>query len=121
MTINDRIFELVKKRKITQAQLANALAITQSTVATWKQRGTIPPMSYTFKLAEILDTSAEYLITGEEPAKEHYSEDERSLVATYRKTNQPGRLRILEYAKDMAQLHPDQGQDQESLSISKIS
>lgn len=121
MTITERLFQEMEKKGVKQKKIAEKLGIRQGVVANWKMRGTTPPLEYALELAKILDTSIEYLITGEEPIREYYSEDERSLITTYRKTDQPGRLRILEYAKDMAQLHPDQGQDQESLSISKIS
>lgn len=120
MTVNERIFELMKKQRITQSQLADALQTTQSTIANWKQRGTIPPMNYACKLAEILDTSVEYLVTGQAPEEEYYTDDERKLISVYRGTNETGKLRIVEYAREMNQLHPEQ-EDLEELSASKIS
>ena len=94
MTVNERIFRLMKENRITQTQLADALQITQSTIATWKQRGTIPPMNYALKLAEVLDTSVEYLITGQAPEEEYYTDDERKLITVSRGTNETGKQRI---------------------------
>lgn len=84
MKISERIFELMKAKKITQAELAEALGITQPSVGNWKTRGTTPPMEYLPTICEVLGVSWEYLITGEE-TKQHITSEELYLVEQYRK------------------------------------
>lgn len=96
MKISERIFELMKAKKITQAELAEALGITQPSVGNWKTRGTTPPMEYLPKICEVLDVSWEYLITGKEE-ENHYTPDEKYLVEQYRKVKPEGQKNILKY------------------------
>lgn len=96
MKISERLFTLMKAKKITQAELAEALGITQPSVGNWKTRGTTPPMEYLPTICEVLDISWEYLITGEEHTQ-HYTLDERRLIEQYRNTAPDGQTRIREY------------------------
>ncbi len=121
MTISERIFEEMKKKKITQQALANALGTKQSTVASWKRLGTQPSSNLIIPISKILDVSIEYLLIGQESEREYYTEDERKLITVYRGTNETGKLRIVEYAREMNQLHPEQEEGQQNLSASKIS
>lgn len=73
------------------------------------------------KISEILNISIEYLLTGEETKQEHYTKEELKLTQIYRTTSPIGRQRIIEYASEMQKLHPEQEEDQENLSTSKIS
>lgn len=63
-SVVDRIFGTMKKKKITQQQLADYLEIGQSTVATWKKRDCPPPINFLTKIAELLNVSIDYLATG---------------------------------------------------------
>lgn len=121
MTISERIFDILKEKKITQTQLANALSTKQSTIASWKKQGSQPSSTLIVDIAKTLDVSIEYLLTGEESKQEHYTKEEQRLTCIYRATNPIGRQRIMEYASEMKKLHPEQEEDQENLSTSKIS
>lgn len=96
MKISERIFEIMKQKKITQAELAEALGITQPSVGNWKIRGTTPPMEYLPTICEVLEVSWEYLITGTE-SKEYFSPEEKKLIEQFRKVKPEGQINILRY------------------------
>lgn len=112
MTISERMFQVMKQKKITQEKLAESLGTKQSSVTNWKSRGTTPPMEYLPKICEVLDISWEYLITGEN-RQPHYTADERQLVTEYRKCNEVGKERIREYTQAMQAVHPERESETE--------
>ncbi len=84
-TIVGRIFELMKEKKITQQQLADKLGIGQSTVANWKKRECPPPINFISEIADTLDVSIDYLVTGSyNPTKRTITDDEWFLIRHYR-------------------------------------
>ena len=93
MDINERLFSTMKQRKITQEQLANALNTTQSVIAGWKNRGTVPSIEYLPTICEVLGVSWEYLVTGEE-TEQHFTTEEVYLVEQYRKVLPEGQKEI---------------------------
>lgn len=105
MNLTEHLFLTMKEKKITQDKLAKALNITQSTIATWKQRGTMPPTEFIPKICEILGVSYEYILTGQEN-KAAYTREENDLIKKYRKANDTGRKKIMEYAEEMKNVYP---------------
>lgn len=63
-TIGDRIKEKRKEKGLTQLDLATRLNITDRAVSKWEQNEGNPDFSLLANLAEILDVSLDYLITG---------------------------------------------------------
>ena len=57
-----RIKELRKKRNLTQTKLAEMLNVSRTTVTMWETGGHGPDIDTLKKLAEILDTSVDYLV-----------------------------------------------------------
>lgn len=51
-----------KKKQITQLKLANSLDVDQSTVSKWEKGKSLPNLTTTKKLAEVLDCKIEDLI-----------------------------------------------------------
>ena len=96
MKISERIFELMKAKKITQAELAEALGITQPSVGNWKTRGTTPPMEYLPTICEVLGVSWEYLVTGEE-TQQHFTTEEKHLVEQFRKVLPEGQKDVFDF------------------------
>lgn len=64
MSIGERITELRKQNNISQVQLAKALGISRQAVSKWENDQAIPDMLRLIRLADLLDTDTEYLITG---------------------------------------------------------
>ncbi len=70
---------LIEKQGMSQAALSKAIGKERSQVNTWSKRGTVPPADYALKIAEILDVSLRYLVTGEEEARPILSKKEKKL------------------------------------------
>lgn len=62
----DRIDELLKNKGLNRNDLNNAIKLQKNTIAQWKIRETIPSADIAVKIAQFLNTSVEYLVTGEE-------------------------------------------------------
>ena len=54
------------------SQLCEYLNINTSTMANWKTRNTDPPAKYIVGIAQFLNVSVEYILTGEECQKNNY-------------------------------------------------
>lgn len=64
----DRIFELVPQKYREQKDFADAIGEPASRVSEWKSRKSASYVKRIDKIAEALDTSVEYLLSGKEPA-----------------------------------------------------
>ena len=64
----DRIFEKVKEKYVEQKDFAKDIGTSPSKVSEWKRRKSASYVKYIDKIAEALDTSVEYLLSGKEPA-----------------------------------------------------
>lgn len=67
MTISERIFDLLKKQRKKQGDLARALGVRPTTVSEWNTGKREPSGLLYEKIAEYFDVSLDYLITGNEP------------------------------------------------------
>jgi DNA-binding XRE family transcriptional regulator len=63
---NKRLYKTRRNALITQQSLANSLGISQSAVGEWESGRSHPKRERIETIAEILDTTPEYLLTGEE-------------------------------------------------------
>jgi transcriptional regulator with XRE-family HTH domain len=64
MTISERIFDLLKKQRKKQGDLARALGVRPTTVSEWNTGKREPSGSLYEKIAEYFGVSLDYLITG---------------------------------------------------------
>ncbi len=64
MSIGERIISLRKARNISQSQLAGLLDVSRQAVSKWENDLTAPDTLNLIRLADALDTDAEYLATG---------------------------------------------------------
>lgn len=63
----DRIFALLEMKDIEQKAFASEIGTTSSRVSEWKKRNSQSYQKYLPKIAEVLDTTVDYLLTGEVP------------------------------------------------------
>ena len=64
----DRLFELVPQKYREQKDFAAAIGEPASRVSEWKNRKSASYVKCIAKIAEALDTSVEYLLSGKDPA-----------------------------------------------------
>lgn len=80
MDIVDRIFELADAKFGEQQKFAHAMHTTPSVISAWRMRKSTSYNKRITQIADVLDTSVEYLLTGEErmpadrPANGHEEE-----------------------------------------------
>ena len=66
MTISQRIFEELKKQGKKQKDLAEHIGISTSAVSDWKKKGTNPASENIYAIADFLNVSTDYILTGNE-------------------------------------------------------
>ena len=106
LTVNDRIFELLKERGITQQELAERTGIATSTISDWKHKGSSPSADKISMICEALDIRTEELfgevsdslLKGKQRVITENSEL-WELVTVYENMDESMRRRIMEYVK----------------------
>jgi transcriptional regulator with XRE-family HTH domain len=69
MSIGERISTLRKQHKISQLQLSRMMDVSRQAVSKWENDLSAPDTLRLIQLAEVLDTSVEFLATGCPPPK----------------------------------------------------
>lgn len=82
MQIVERIDRLLKKRNLNRVALAEAIGIKPQNISAWSVRGTVPAGDICLRVADFLNVSAVWLITGKE---EGMSNEEKKLLTIYQK------------------------------------
>ena len=67
MTICERIFCLLNEKGKTAYQLSKALGVGTCQTTTWKNKNTDPPAKYIMPIANFLEVTPDYLLTGVDP------------------------------------------------------
>lgn len=82
------ILECRKEQKLTQAELAEKLGVTDKSVSNWENGRNMPDLSLFKTLCENLDISINDLISGERVPREKYQEKlEENIISTIDYTN----------------------------------
>lgn len=106
MKINNRIFELMHEKGITQKELSVKTGIPQSTISDWKHKDMNPSADKIMAISQVLGISANDLlsVSGDEKyVTDFISVDRNSpegfLVESYRSMSESRRNRLLGYAE----------------------
>lgn len=113
MTINERMFKIIKEKAYKKADLARLLNINTSVIATWEKRGTNPPAEYLTRICDFLNISIYELLGVENKNKiqEAYDRADADI--------QKGVRKLLDI--DEEELQTEAEVDNSKLSVSKIS
>ena len=65
-TVSDRLFELLKERKMTQKEFAQRTGIAESSISDWKKKRTNPVSDKILIICEVLGVSPYELLSGAE-------------------------------------------------------
>ena len=95
-----QLSEELKKQGISGNKLCNILGIANANYSNWK-KGT-PKAEIICKIADVLNVSTDYLL-GRSETDPDLPEDEKNLLANYRKADDRGKKRIQRAAEDEAQ------------------
>ena len=88
-----RLKSEIKAKNTTQEWIAGKIGVPFGTFRKWMSRRTYPTIKEGIEIAKLLETSAEYLVTGTGP--EGLNEDERKLIRSYRKLSKADRENII--------------------------
>lgn len=66
MTISQRIFLILKEKGKKQKELSQYTGISEQTISDWKKKGSIPSADKISGIADFLEVSTDYLLTGKE-------------------------------------------------------
>nr|DAE93541.1 MAG TPA: Repressor protein CI [Caudoviricetes sp.] len=96
---SDRLTTLLEQNKITQAELANIVGVSESTVGKWLLKKAIPRMGVIQKLADYFGVGKSYFL--EKDASGYYTDPETAAYAEELRTNPEMRM-IFSAAKDIS-------------------
>lgn len=68
MIISERIFDRLKRIRMTQKEFSDRTGIKQNTISEWKKRKTNPSSEKIMSICEVLKVTPEWLLSGIEPA-----------------------------------------------------
>ena len=88
-----RLKSVIKTQNTTQEWISGKIGVPLSTFRKWMTRKTYPNIKEGIEIAKLLETSAEYLVTGLSP--EGLSDEEQRLLNAYRKLNRADRKNIV--------------------------
>lgn len=98
-----RLFELVDKKYPEQKAFAADLGITPSIVSEWRRgkSASFAGIKYISKIAALLDTTTEYILTGEPEARPHEGDE---LLDAVQGLSAENRQKALEYIEMLLKL-----------------
>lgn len=83
MLFIDRLENFLNEKKITKTELAEKIGIRRPTISEWKKNGAIPSGDICLKIANYLNVSVEWLLSGEEKQAPQLSQEEEQFIGTY--------------------------------------
>ena len=75
-SFNERLERLLKQNNLQKKDIAEKCGISQNGISTWKATGTIPRADIAVKIANCLNVTTEYLVTGELPELDNTKKNE---------------------------------------------
>ncbi len=82
-----RVKELLKSQKLTQEKLCKSCDISLATFSSWIHNERLPDLMSATRIADVLETSVEFLVTGQESdlAKKKTGELKKKIIEFVRK------------------------------------
>ena len=105
----ERILATAELKNIKQADIAKAIGKGTSQITNWKNRNSDPPVEHLPAIAQLLNVSLEWLITGTEKivSNSPNQPDEQQLLQYYNRSNPEGKERIMEQAEFISSKYPE--------------
>lgn len=104
MTINDRLFAVMKEQSVGIRELSRRTGITASTISDWNTKHTNPSSDKISIICEALNISTSFLLTGKEENRFSdfaISDSEKYLIEMYRSFDSKRQARLLSYIEKM--------------------
>ena len=119
MLISERIFNILTKKNMTQAEFAKRVGIANSTVSEWKKKKTNPSADKIMDICVVLEVTPEQLLSGSGiDAGQEDVTNTNSLTPTdwqiirdYHSMQEEQKKRLLKYMEVLKQLEELEGND----------
>jgi transcriptional regulator with XRE-family HTH domain len=92
--IVDRIDRRAAEVGLSRPELAAKANIAKNSFANWAVRGTVPPADIALTIADELQCSVRWLVTGVNDKQEEYSVEEKNLIAKFRLLDRQGQFEL---------------------------
>lgn len=115
----ERMKEIMNEKGIKQVELAKALGLSKTTINAWFNNNSDPKTDQLEQIADTLNVSVEYLVTGQE-RKDHLTGEEKKLIEQYRKINMDGQQKLWEHMDLLKRVYPINVGDKETEEEIKI-
>lgn len=87
MTIVERLFYLLKQKKLKASDLARHLNVQKSVISNWKTRGTNPPSEFIVPICEFLNVDISFMLTGKENENNNLVKNKDTFINSYNTLN----------------------------------
>lgn len=123
----ERFADLLESRGVKPADITKETGIKSTVFSEWKKGKSTPNADKLVKIARFLDTTVEYLVTGEDPSPAavqptaQLSEDEQKLLGLYRRMDPIQKGQTIGYMNgllDKSELSKEKLKENEQLKIS---
>ena len=84
MTICERMFKTLDEKGMMAADLCRVLNVGTGQTTAWKRRNADPPAKYLKQIADFLDVTLDFLITGDDSRRPALSDVEADIIALLR-------------------------------------
>ncbi|MDO5125369.1 MAG: S24 family peptidase [Ruminococcus sp.] len=109
MTISQRIFHILKEKRLTQKDFSLSSGISESTISDWKKKGTNPAADKLSVIADSIGVSLEFLITGKEKSSStELTVDEQELLTYYKELSDIHKGIVIGEAKTLSEQYKTQ-------------
>ena len=109
MIISERIFEIMKKQKMSQRELSRRTGIT---ISDWNTKKSNPASDKLLVISEALGVSVEELLIGSESFEENLSDsieyknvEDYKILEDYHKLSKSQQVRLLKYMKRLGEMN----------------
>lgn len=92
--IVERIDRKAAEVGISRPELATKAKIARNSFANWAARGTVPPADLALLIADELQCSVRWLVTGINDKQEEYSMEEKNLITKFRSLDHQGQFEV---------------------------
>jgi len=86
--LGKRILELRKKKDLSQTELANRVGVSYAQIGRYETKGTQPPAEVIKKIAGVLGTSVDYLVSGDSDEKARSTLNDAELLQQFKAVQQ---------------------------------
>jgi transcriptional regulator with XRE-family HTH domain len=98
--VSKRIRKLLNEKNMKQVDLINITSISKTAISNYLTNNRIPKAEELYKIAKALDTSMEYILTGEEYKVQQLGTDEIRLLEMYNKLNERNKGRVEQFIEE---------------------